>query len=220
MFRLLKLKTPHGWNAVAWELAIVTVGVLVALAAQQIVENWEWQRKVSLVRQSILGELANDRARWEFDVAGIPCTLRDLEKLDRWAEQGAAAPVPKTPWFSSVPLFWMHSANWYLATNSQTLDHFPLKEQLDFAALYDGVEHRQIDLEKATDLAERVLSAIPLADDAQSRRELRTRLGELKIKMASLAGNDAYMRRHFDAVGVKPDRGDFAQDLAGPTCPG
>ena len=38
MFRLFKLRPPHGWNAVAWELGIVTLGVLIALAAQQLVE--------------------------------------------------------------------------------------------------------------------------------------------------------------------------------------
>ena len=32
MFRLLKLKPPHGWNAVGWELGIVTLGVVIALA--------------------------------------------------------------------------------------------------------------------------------------------------------------------------------------------
>ena len=33
MFRLTKLKPPQGWKVVAWELAIVTLGVLLALAA-------------------------------------------------------------------------------------------------------------------------------------------------------------------------------------------
>jgi len=27
MFRMMKLSPPHGWNAVAWELGIVTLGV-------------------------------------------------------------------------------------------------------------------------------------------------------------------------------------------------
>jgi len=39
MFRMLKLNPPHGWNSVAWELAIVTVGVILALAAQQWADN-------------------------------------------------------------------------------------------------------------------------------------------------------------------------------------
>ena len=33
MFRLIKLNPPNGWNAVAWELAIVAIGVLIALGA-------------------------------------------------------------------------------------------------------------------------------------------------------------------------------------------
>ena len=40
MFRLLKLQPPHGWRAVMWELAIVTIGVVVALGAQQWAENF------------------------------------------------------------------------------------------------------------------------------------------------------------------------------------
>ena len=31
MFRMLRLKPPHGWNAVAWELSVVVLGVLIAL---------------------------------------------------------------------------------------------------------------------------------------------------------------------------------------------
>ena len=38
MFRLMKLRPPHGWPPVWWELGIVTLGVLIALAAQQMVE--------------------------------------------------------------------------------------------------------------------------------------------------------------------------------------
>ena len=39
MFRLTKLEPPHGWNAVFWELAIVTIGVLIALGAQQFADS-------------------------------------------------------------------------------------------------------------------------------------------------------------------------------------
>lgn len=219
MFRLLRVKPPNGWNAVVWELAIVVLGVLIALGAQQVVEEWEWRKKVGIVRNSLMGELANDRGRWEYNMKAVPCTLRDIKTLQRWAEQGGSDPAPQTQWLGSVPIFWMHSANWELATSSQTLDHFPLKEQLDFAALYDGVLHRQVDLEKATDLYEQVLYLLPLADDAESRRDLRTTLGKLEMKITALAVNDDYMRRRFDAVGVKPDTSDFSADISGPGCP-
>src|SRR4029079_313978 len=57
MFRMLKLKPPHGWDAVAWELVIVTVGVLMALALQQWAEDVGSQSKVKRARDAIRQEL-------------------------------------------------------------------------------------------------------------------------------------------------------------------
>ena len=59
MFRLMRLKPPHGWNAVIWELAIVTLGVLIALGAQQMVETWSWNRKVAAAEQTMNQEIKN-----------------------------------------------------------------------------------------------------------------------------------------------------------------
>lgn len=58
MFRLLKLRPPHGWSAVAWELAVVTLGVLLALAAQQWAENRAWRGKVETSKGALRDELA------------------------------------------------------------------------------------------------------------------------------------------------------------------
>ena len=112
----------------------------------------------------------------------------------------------------------MHSANWNLATASQTLDHFPIDEQLAFAALYDGVTHRQVDIQGASDLSDRVRATLPLASDSQGRRELRSTLAALNSKVSALLSNEGYMKRHFDAVRVKPDRSDFVADFTGATC--
>ena len=57
MFRMLRLTPPHGWNAVGWELGIVTAGVLIALGAQQWAENRSWNAKVAQSRQAITEEL-------------------------------------------------------------------------------------------------------------------------------------------------------------------
>ncbi len=214
MFRMLKLKPPHGWNAVAWELAIVVFGVLIALGAQQIAEDLDWRQKVAIVRQSIMRELANDRARWEQIMKESPCILRDADALERWATEGA--PMDRKPAADALinsNLLWMHWANWDLAKSSQTLDHFPLDEQLAFATMYDGIAHRQIGIEQETDLVTQAISLIPAASDPQDRRELRIALANLRTTSAGLTGNDGYMIRHFDALGVRPDPSDFAADL-------
>jgi hypothetical protein len=212
-------KPLHGWRAFAGEVGIIVIGVLIALAAEQVVEDIRWHQKVAVVRRSLMDELGNDRARWETNMAQVPCQLDSIDKVDRWARDGGSGDVAAAAAdVSNGGFLWMHSANWQLATASETLDHFPMNEQLAFATVYDGVAHRQVDIEKGADLFERIGGLVAVADDPQSRRELRAALGSLKARIAALATNDNYMRRHFDALGVKPDNRDFAADLQKSAC--
>jgi hypothetical protein len=211
----------HGWRAFAGEVGIIVVGVLIALAAEQAVDDIRWHQKVAVVRKSLMEELGNDRGRWQVNMAEAPCLLDSIGKLDRWARSGSSGDVTAASAdLSKAGFLWMHSANWQLATASQTLDHFPMDQQLAFATAYDGVAHREVDIEKAADLFESIGSLIPMADTDEGRRDLRGALGRLKERIAALTGNDAYMRRHFDALGVKPDTRDFAADLSGSRCGG
>ena len=66
MFRLLKVKPPHGWNAVAWELGIVTVGVLIALAAQQFVDDLHWRGELRDFRTAVRAEISWDLATYTY----------------------------------------------------------------------------------------------------------------------------------------------------------
>ena len=207
-------KPLHGWREFAGEVGIIVFGVLIALAAQALVEDLQWHHKVFVVRQALMGELANDRARWDADVANVRCSVPDINRLEGWARKGGATPAPAVANLTSDGWWFMHSANWNLATGSQTLDHFPIDQQLAFAALYDGIAHRQIDITKGTDAVERVQALIPLGGDADAMRQLRTELGSLRQSIRDVRFNDAYMKRHFDALGVKADRSDFAPDLA------
>ena len=65
MFRILKLKPPHGWNAVGWELLIVTLGVLLALGAQELVQGLHWRSEVRETRQALDAELSRDIAAFK-----------------------------------------------------------------------------------------------------------------------------------------------------------
>lgn len=207
-------KPLHGWRAFVGEVGIIVLGVLIALGAGSVVEDWQWRHKVAIVRASLMGELGNDRARWEVDQSFVPCARREIDLLDQWAAKGgASAPPPATPLTHRGYFWWLHWANWNLATGSQTLDHFPVREQLEMAALYDGIIHRQSEIVSSADLEEEAASLIPLATDAQGRRELRAVLGKLRGKIDALVGDDAYMERHFKDLGVKADDRDFAADL-------
>lgn len=218
----LQLPKPlHGWRAFAGEVGIIVIGVLLALGAQQLVEDIQWRQKIAVVRQSLMQELGNDRGRWETNMASAPCLLDEVAKVDRWARDGGTGDATAASAdLSHAGFFWMHSANWQLATASDTMDHFPIDQQLAFATAYDGVAHRQVDIEKAADVFERIGSLIPIADNEQGRRDLRAALGSLKERIAALTRNNDYMERHFDALGVRPDNRDFAADLSAGRCSG
>ena len=193
----------NSWRELGQEVAIIVLGVLIALLGQRSEpDSRHWHEQVTVVRTSKMRELANDRARWEADQADVACTLGDIDRIDRWTRAAPAGGTP--PSLANGEMLWMHSSAWGIAASSQALDHFPLQQQLDFASLYDGIAHREVTMEGETDAVHRVRTLIPLAADAQGRRELAVALGDLKGKIADLVANNGYMIRHFDAVGVKP----------------
>ena len=207
-------KPLHGWREFAGEVGIIVLGVLIALGADSVVENWQWGRRVSVVRKSLMGELANDRARWEIVLTNARCALPDIDRLDQWAKAGGTPSAPAVPALNSDNWWFMHSANWNLAIGSQTLDHFPIDQQLAFAALYDGIAHRQTDIAAGADALDRIQALIPLGGDPDAMRELRKELGLARRSIHNVSFNAGYMKRHFDAVGVKADKSDFAADVA------
>lgn len=59
----MRVKVPkplHGWREFAGEVGIIVLGVLIALAFQQIADGWEWRDKISRAEGAMRMELADD----------------------------------------------------------------------------------------------------------------------------------------------------------------
>lgn len=210
-------KPLHGWREFLGEVGIIVLGVLIALGAEQLVEDLSWHRKVGVVRASLMGELANDRARWDLDLQLARCAVRQARAVDLWARDGGHGNAPDFP-VRGPMMMTMHTANWTLAASSQTLDHFPIPEQLAFATLYAGIGNRQKTLDATTAAIDRIHGLVKLGSDPQARHELRETLQELSSVIYGLFYNEAYMKRHFDALKVKSDSSDFAADIGEADC--
>jgi hypothetical protein len=59
VFKLSGLKPPHGWNVVAWDLAIVTLGVLIALVVQQWADERNTDHRTREALAGIKDEMAS-----------------------------------------------------------------------------------------------------------------------------------------------------------------
>jgi hypothetical protein len=107
-------KPPTGWNAVAWDLAIVTVGVLVALAAQQLVEGWNWRHKVETAEAAMREELLSDDGPQMVQRMAMHGCITSLLDRIRAAIEGGASRGQIT---NLIDLYWI---------DDRTYDHIAL----------------------------------------------------------------------------------------------
>jgi len=203
MFRLTKLKPPHGWNAVAWELAIVTLGVLIALGAQQFVDGIHQRDEVAQLVGALRSELADNRSRWEHVRASDPCTLQRLDALERW---NATAPSGARLNRAYRLFLWnQHSGAWDLAKTSETTANIPLRQRLIFASLYDAINNWRQMINEENANTQALSGLLATADQPENRRQIAYRISLARGFVNRRIFNYDYMFTRFDALRIAPD---------------
>lgn len=123
MFRLMKLKPPHGWRPVGWELAIVTLGVLIALGAQQAVESWQSHQKAAQTKEILDAELHRNAVSAYKWLTVAPCVDQQLDSIDEaLASARQSGNVQATPQLTP-PLEVFTVDAWLDARAMQIADH-------------------------------------------------------------------------------------------------
>ena len=104
MFRLLRLNPPNGWHAVAWELLIVTLGVLVALGAQQLMERARDRRVAEQTRTAVVEEINQNLLSISLRATAEPCIRRRLDELHIMVVAWSRTGTFETPlWVAQTP---------------------------------------------------------------------------------------------------------------------
>ena len=203
MFRLVKLEPPHGWNAVAWELGIVTLGVLIALGAQQLVDDIHQRNEVSQLVGAIRSELADNRARWEHVRNSDPCTLQRLDALEKWA--ATAPPGAKLSRAYRLFVWNQHTGAWDLAKSSETMSNVPLKERVTIASLYDAFNNWKQMIVEENQNAQALGGLLATADQPENRRQIAYRISLARGFVNRRIFNYDYMFKRFDELHIVPD---------------
>lgn len=82
-------KARFDWRESARELAIVVAGVLVALLAQEVVQDWQWDHKVVVATAAMRDELLSDDGPQVYQRAAMhPCVLQALDRVHGTVERG------------------------------------------------------------------------------------------------------------------------------------
>ena len=203
MFKLLKLDPPHGWNAVAWELAIVTLGVLIALGAQQLVDGIHKRNEVAQLVAALRSELADDRSRWEHIRASDPCTLQRLDAIEQWLATAPAKAQLSNPF--RLFLWNMHSSAWDLAKTSAVTADIPLEQRLTYASLYGAIDNWRLFIDEENKNAREISTMLATADQPQNRVRLPALIAQARIFVQRRKFNYDYFFTRFDRLRIAPD---------------
>jgi len=212
MFRLFRLRPPQGWNAVIWELVIVTLGVLLALAAQQWTENRTMRSKVEASKAAIRDELSEHYAfAVEFRTV-YPCVLAQVRQLrDHVLSSGPVldpVPVYTEQNFRFVlrePSKVFPTDAWDAAINDGLIQRFEPAFRRQLAGHYAQAVRMQ-DLTNANDETETGLVALThrLPLESAARYEIVKEIEQLIGRLDTLDLNYGQQIENIQRVGMLP----------------
>ncbi len=214
MFRLIRLKPPHGWNAVAWELAIVTIGVILALAAQQWAENLSWRSKTKTARAAIRTELGDHYASSVEWRVVTPCLMAQLDRLEgRLMKSGDRldpAPVYSEPAFPKfvlrIPSKEYDSSAWQAAIADGVTAHFQPELRTELSEHYQQVSVLVNMTQRNGISYGNVLSlSRPIPLNPSVRLSLSQLLDELRGRVMYMDLTSGQLIEHVNRAGMVPD---------------
>lgn len=118
-------KPLHGWREFAGEVGVIVLGVLIALGAEQLVEQIHWSNEVASARRALAAEIAHNNRFFAFRAAVQPCLERRLTSLQMLAERAAKRqPMLITGDVMPDTGYNLRDNVWESYRASQTLTHF------------------------------------------------------------------------------------------------
>ena len=136
-----KPKPVHNWREFLKEYAIIVLGVITALAAEQVVEWLHWRAQVRDAREVIATEMAFNLEGAISRMRTIQCTERRLDALSKILDEASrTGSLPPVGYIGQSPRHQWRSGAWESVVASQTAIHFPRQEFADLGALYKVVD--------------------------------------------------------------------------------
>lgn len=195
-----KPKPWHGWREFLKEYGIIVLGVLTALALEQVVDALRWAHEIGEARQALGHEIAYNIKALKLIDDENGCMTARLGELERWAD--GAGPKPEAA--GRHPVLWTLSTSaWDVANSGQVVAHFPLDQKLGFARAYASFDNeREAVAEERTAWANIVAIAADAKLDDSDRRELRHAIGLARTVSGRRRGNAALAERQASPLAI------------------
>lgn len=198
-------KPLHGWREFAGEVGVIVLGVLIALAAQELIQEWQWRSDVKQTREALDAELAHNLEFFNYDMSLRPCARSRLDELEFIIDRQKSGKIVSMKRDFSPPLHEnLRFAVWDSATG-EAKSHMPLRVKLQYAMLYD-VFHgyqllRQGDSHEWNEIADVDLSTRLSAAEAHNAK---TAIKHLRFLDTVLPGYASLLQRSASPLHIRP----------------
>ena len=137
-------KPIHGWRVFWGEVGIIVLGVLLALAAQQLVDGMRWRSDVADFRAAVHAEMEEDLATYPFHARQKACITAPLDELQRWLDQARAGTFMPLNGDIGIPSSLVIRTSAWESRDPETLAHMPRQERLDIGYLYSEFANNEV----------------------------------------------------------------------------
>jgi hypothetical protein len=184
-------KPPGSWREFLIEVAVIVLGVGVALGAEELVSDYHANKEVAVVQQSLDEELDDSLFASLERIKYVDCQMRALGRLEAMARESGGQPVGGVP---ASPIRLWGSAAWEAAVASGIIEEMPHDERQAYAQLFSVVRTM-----KDWNTRERELWAIIRAYErrAPATDDSRYRFAEAVSQLRSLNGVMTLAARQF-----------------------
>ena len=198
-------KPLHGWREFAGEVGIIVIGVLIALGAQQLVENIHSLSEVKQTRTALDAELAYNLAAFDGRMRMEQCASNRLSEFVLILDREAHGRVALRHNFEAPLTVNLQFAVWD-AASGEARSLIPLQAKLEYAQLYDILRHydRYREGEK-DDWAQ--LEDLDLSKQlsAQQVEQANATIKRLRRRDKLLPAYASFIRRSAEPLDIRPE---------------
>jgi hypothetical protein len=198
-----KPKPVQGWREFLTEIGIIVIGVLVALSAEQVVENIRMGQEVRSFRETINHEIGLNLFVYDVRARQFPCEGRRIAALQTWL--GEARSGARVPALIPAPLKALapYRSAWD-NRNAVVFNHLEPEVRQKYAEFYDELANNSAIISSEQENWVRLLpyqesGPIGLSD----RRTIREVIGRLAIGNQAFAADIPFSRKIADVLKAK-----------------
>ncbi|HYJ83267.1 MAG TPA: hypothetical protein VEW26_10545 [Allosphingosinicella sp.] len=158
------------WRSIALELATIIAGVLIALAADRLVRDFDDRQDAAEARANLRVEIGTNLGKMQSRLDAQACVLRRLDEIAAYLSSARdGRRPPRLSWIGRPHTWTMQDARWQAAASAGRASLLSRDEQAQFAFVYAGTrEFARLEEEEQDAWAQlRALSELSKISDVQ-----------------------------------------------------